>query len=252
MSWHDPTDPQEHISKAQGHAVLTASEWQCIWTDQSGKAHQQVVKHQKDLSLVSSFIQQAGPLSLSDIPSDSPMYLATANFVLTPTRYKASGADLIHKLLDETIPELAITSSDTAWPKDSCLVTEIQPSFLRVWRNVAKNGKVIPLVERDLAWLHNNEDKSDLVCVHVLPGFFQVSIKKAGQLRLCNAFRFREQEEALMMLQSALNQFYAGGQACEIHIAHVGSDEAAIAAFLVEKLEQASLLSLGNNYWEQD
>jgi hypothetical protein len=251
LSWHNPTDPKEHISKARGHALLTASEWQCTWTDTNGREYRQVEKLSKDMSLIASLIQHAGPLSLADIPGNSPLYLATANFVLAPATYSESGVALLHKVLDETIPELAVSTSSLDWPQDSCLVAEIQPSFLRVWKNVVKNGKVVPLVERDLAWLHNNEDQGNLVCVHILPGFFQISVKKSGQLRLCNAFRFREQEEARMMLQTALNQFYLESQLPEVHVAHAGETEADIASFLVDSIKGASLLSLTDSYWEQ-
>jgi hypothetical protein len=248
VSWHNPTDPKEHINKARGHALLTSHAWRCSWTNTVGKDIQQSASHPEGLSLISSLIEHCSGLQTSDFPKNSSLYLATANFVLAPKRYAEKPATLTHKLLDETIPELAIRSWALAWPKDSYILAEVIPSFFRVWRHVTKNGEVIPLVERDLRWLHTNADHDDLVCVHILPGFFQVSIKKNQQLQLCNAFRYREQEEALMMLQSVLEQFFSL-QKAPIHIFYAGDQEGRTAKFLAEQLEKASLLVPGEDYW---
>ena len=248
MSWHDPTDPKEHLSRAKGRALLTATEWQCAWTDSRGNAHQREALHREGFSMSSSLIQHVGLLSLADFPAHATLYLPIADFVLAPSDYAEHAAELLHKVFDETIPELAVGSWQLAWPKRSCLVAQVQPSFQRVWKSVARQGKVMPLVERDIAWLFNNKEQRDLVMVHLLPGSFQVSIKKAHKLQLCNSFRYREPEEALMMLQSVLAQFFTHDPSA-IHIAHAGKTETETAAFLCENLEHASLMALGENYW---
>ena len=227
---------------------MSSTHWHASWYDSNEIHHHITGELGPGQDLPQGLLNHIGDIAGGDFPNDARLYLAQPETVLAPTSYRGQAPRLFRSLVDQHTPKAAIKSYALPWPEEASLIFHCAPALPAMWGEAASQGSVLPLAERDLCYLAHS-DHADHALIHVLPGYQQISIKKEGKLFLCNAFRFREPEEAILMAKSALQLLFQDNQPI-LEVLFQTDSEKQVANKLAAELGATSVHKPKPSYWE--
>ncbi|MFK7969450.1 MAG: hypothetical protein AB8F95_03735 [Bacteroidia bacterium] len=242
MAWHHPTSSLT-TAASEGWAFISSALWRASWLDENGDPHKDDHVLEEGARFADSVLDRIVTLRNNDFPVTASLYVATPECILAPKGYKGNSVSLMHTILDDTIPASAIQTYDLDKPASSIAVFSCSPALQAVWNQVAPQGKVIPLVERDLQFVFSKTE-ANLMFIHILAGYVQVSVKQANGLTLCNAFRYQESEEANLMLKGVIQHFFQEN-VYPIYLAGNGGTR----DYLLENLPNAHAVERDHDFW---